>query len=64
MPALADSCTVLLPAGKGLLRTAAVIHRDPAKAAILEELRAIDIPLHGAMQAAHTQARTQIVAGV
>jgi serine phosphatase RsbU (regulator of sigma subunit) len=41
-----------------------VVHRDPAKAAILEELRAIDIPLHGAMQAAHTQARTQIVAGV
>jgi serine phosphatase RsbU (regulator of sigma subunit) len=42
-----------------------VVHRDPAKAAILEELRAIDIPPYGPLlQATLTQAAIQLVTDV
>ncbi|MCW2929820.1 MAG: putative sensor protein, partial [Actinomycetia bacterium] len=64
VPILADSCAVLLLTDQGLLRAAAVVHRDPDKAAILEELRAIDIPPDGPLQAALTQASTQLVPDV
>jgi PAS domain S-box-containing protein len=61
VPALADSCLVLQPTAQGMLRAASVVHRDPAKAAILQELRAIDMPNGPLLQAALTQATTQIV---
>jgi PAS domain S-box-containing protein len=64
VPALADSCVVLLPTDQGMLRAAHVVHRDPAKAAILEELQAIDIPYDGPLQAALAQATTQLVPDV
>jgi serine phosphatase RsbU (regulator of sigma subunit) len=65
VPALADSCVALLPADGGVLRAAQLVHRDPARAAILEELRAIDIPADGPpLQAALTQATTQLVTDV
>jgi PAS domain S-box-containing protein len=65
VPTMADSCTVLLPADQGMLRAAAVAHRDPARAVILQELRAIDIPPNGPLlQAALTQASTQLVTDV
>jgi PAS domain S-box-containing protein len=65
VPALADSCAVLLLTDQGTLRAASVVHRDPAKAAILEGLRAIDIPSDGPLlQATLTQATTQIIADV
>jgi PAS domain S-box-containing protein len=61
VPAMADSCALFLLTDQGMLRTELVIHRDPAKTAILEELRAIDIPPDGPLQAALTQAATQLV---
>jgi serine/threonine-protein kinase RsbW len=64
VPILADSCAVLLLTDQGLLRAAAVVHRDPDKAAILEELRAIDILPDGPLRAALTQASTQLVPDV
>ena len=35
VPTLADSCAMLLLTDQGMLRAASVVHRDPAKAAIL-----------------------------
>ena len=65
VPTLADSCAILLPTDQGVLRAVAVVHRDPAKAAILQDLRAIDIPPGGApLHAALTQASTQLVTSV
>jgi serine/threonine-protein kinase RsbW len=65
VPALADSCTVLLLTDQGMLRAASVVHRDPAKAAILEELRAIDISPDGPLlKATLTQATTQLITDV
>ena len=64
VPAIADFAAVLLPADQGVLRAASVVHRDPAKTAILEELRAIDIVPDGPLQAALTQAAAQFVTGV
>ena len=63
VPALADSCAVLMLTDQGTLRAAELVHRDPAKAAILEELRAVDgIPSDGPLlRAALTQASTQLV---
>jgi len=62
VPTLADSCAVLELTEEGVLRATSVVHRDPAKAAILEELRAIDIPSDGPlMQATLTQATTQVI---
>jgi PAS domain S-box-containing protein len=65
VPALADSSAVLRLTEQGSLRVAQLVHRDPAKAAILEGLRSIDIPPDGPMlKAALTQATTQIVTDV
>jgi PAS domain S-box-containing protein len=65
VPTLADSCVALLLTGQGMLRADTVVHRDPAKAAILEDLRAIDIPPENPLlQAALTQASTQLVPDV
>jgi PAS domain S-box-containing protein len=65
VPALADSCAVLPLTAEGMLRAASVVHRDPAKAAILAELRAIDIPLDGPLlQVPLTQATTRLVTDV
>jgi PAS domain S-box-containing protein len=65
VPTLADSCVTLLLTDQGMLRAATVIHRDPAKAAILQDLRAIGIPPDGPLlQAALTQASTQLVTDV
>jgi serine/threonine-protein kinase RsbW len=65
VPTLADSSAVLLLTEQGSLRAASVIHRDPAKAAILQGLRSIDIPTDGPLlQAALTQSATQIVTDV
>lgn len=62
VPTLADSCAVLQLTEEGVLRATSVVHRDPAKAAILEELRAIDIPSDGPlMQVTLTQATTQVI---
>jgi serine phosphatase RsbU (regulator of sigma subunit) len=62
VPALADSCTMLLLTPQGMLRTESVIHRNPAKQAILEELRAIDLPPDGTpLQAALTRGTPQLV---
>ena len=61
VPTLADSCALLPLTDKGMLRADMVVHRDPAKAAILEGLRAIDIPPDvPLLQAALTQATTQL----
>jgi PAS domain S-box-containing protein len=65
VPAIADSCTLLLPTEKGMLRADSVIHRDPVKAAILEELRAIDVPSDGPLlRATLTQAAIQLITDV
>jgi PAS domain S-box-containing protein len=65
VPALADSCVVLLLTAQGMLRADSVAHRDPARTAILEELRAIDIPPDGSpLREALTQATTQLVTDV
>ncbi|HEY6790723.1 MAG TPA: SpoIIE family protein phosphatase, partial [Trebonia sp.] len=65
VPTLADSCVVLPLTDQGVLRATSVVHRDPAKAAILEELRAIDIPPDSpVLQAAVTQATSQLVTDV
>jgi PAS domain S-box-containing protein len=65
VPTLADSCAILLPTGQGMLRATAVVHRDPAKAAILEELRDIDIPPDGPLlHAVLTQGSTQLATEV
>ena len=65
VPTLADSCAVLLPTAQGMLRAASVVHRDPAKAAILEELRSIDIPPDGPLlHAVLTQGSTQLATDV
>jgi PAS domain S-box-containing protein len=65
VPTLADSSTVLLLTEQGSLRAASVTHRDPAKAAILQELRSIDIPSDGPLlRATLTQSATQIVTDV
>ncbi|MCW2929822.1 MAG: putative sensor protein [Actinomycetia bacterium] len=65
VPALADSCAVLPLTAEGMLRAASVVHRDPAKAAILDELRAIDIPPDGPLlQVPLTQATTRLVTDV
>ena len=47
VPTLADSSAILLLTARGTLRAASVTHRNPAKAAILEGLRSIDIPCDG-----------------
>ena len=65
VPTLADSCTALLLTDRGMLRASSVVHRDPAKAAILRDLRAVDIPpgsppLHAAL----TQTAIQLVTDV
>ena len=65
MPTLADFCTMLLLTDQGSLRAASVVHRDPAKAATLEELRAIDIPPDSPLlQVTLTQATTQLVTDI
>ncbi|HEX3964555.1 MAG TPA: SpoIIE family protein phosphatase [Trebonia sp.] len=65
VPILADSSTVLLVTSQGSLRAASVIHRDPAKAAILEGLRSIDIPSDGPLlRRVLTEASIQIVTDV
>jgi PAS domain S-box-containing protein len=65
VPTLADACVVLPLTDQGVLRATTVIHRDPAKAAILQELRAIDIhPDNPVLRATITQAATQLVTDV
>ncbi|HEX3963780.1 MAG TPA: SpoIIE family protein phosphatase [Trebonia sp.] len=65
VPTLADSCALLLPTAQGMQRAASVVHRDPAKAAILEDLRAIDIPPDGPLlRAVLTQGSTQLATDV
>ena len=65
VPTLADSCAVLLLTPQGMLRAASIVHRDPARAAILDELRSIDIPSDGpTMKAVLTQASTELVTDV
>ena len=65
VPTLADSCVVLLPADQGKLRAALVGHRDPVRAAILEQLRDVDIPAEGPLlHAVLTQASTQVATDV
>ncbi|MCW2929670.1 MAG: domain S-box-containing protein [Actinomycetia bacterium] len=65
VPTLADSCALLLPTAQGMLRAASVVHRDPAKAAILEDLRAIDIPPDGRLlHAVLTQGSIQLATDV
>ena len=62
VPTLADSCTVLPLTGQGTLRATSAVHRDPARAVILQDLRAIGIPPDGAaLQAVLAQATTQLV---
>jgi PAS domain S-box-containing protein len=67
VPALADCCAVLLLTVNGTLRATSVVHRDPARAAILDELRAIDLPpdgplLHPVISHAATQLVTDVAA--
>jgi PAS domain S-box-containing protein len=65
VPTLADSSVILPLTERGSLRAASVTHRDPAKAAILEGLRSIDIPSDGPLlQAVLTEASIQIVTDV
>ncbi|HEX3955203.1 MAG TPA: SpoIIE family protein phosphatase [Trebonia sp.] len=65
VPTLADCSMTLLLTDQGLLRAAAVVHRDPAKAAILQGLRAIDVPADGPLvQVTLTQAAAQLVTDV
>ena len=66
VPALADLCVVFVPAGQGILRAGSVVHRDPAGAAILQELRGVDLPAAGPLigQMAFTEAATQLVPDV
>ncbi|HEY6787263.1 MAG TPA: SpoIIE family protein phosphatase [Trebonia sp.] len=64
VPTLADCCMTLLLTDQGL-RAAAVVHRDPARAAILQGLRAVDVPPDGPLvQVTLTQAATQLVTDV
>jgi PAS domain S-box-containing protein len=65
VPTLADCCVVLPLTTQGGLRATSVVHRDPAKAAILEQLRAIDIPPDSPLlQAALTQSATRLVTDI
>ncbi|MCW2935503.1 MAG: putative sensor protein [Actinomycetia bacterium] len=65
VPTVADCCVVLPLTAQRVLRVAAMVHRNPAKAAILEELRAIDVLPDGPLlQAALTQASTQLVTDI
>ena len=66
VPTLSDHCVVFLPDGQGMLRAASVADRDPARAAILEGLRQIELPPAGPLspQAAFTQAAIQLVPDV
>jgi PAS domain S-box-containing protein len=65
VPTLADCCAVLPLTARGVLRATSVVHRDPARAAILEELRAIDIPPDSPLlQATLTQSATQLVTDI
>jgi len=65
VPALADCYAVLLLTDRGVLRAAQVVHRNPAKAAILEDLEGVDIPADGPLvQAALTRATTQLITDV
>ena len=65
VPTVADSSAVLLLTEQGSLRAAAVTHRDPAKAAILQGLRSVDISSDSPLlNAALTQSVTQIVTDV
>ncbi len=63
VPALADLCVVFLPTAHGMLRAASVVHRDPARAAVLEGLREVEIPPAGPLipQVAFAQAATRLV---
>ncbi|MCW2935386.1 MAG: putative sensor protein [Actinomycetia bacterium] len=65
VPTLADSYTALLLTDRGRLRATSVVHRDPARTAILQELRAVDIPPDSPpLHAALTRAATQLVTDV
>ncbi len=66
VPALSDYCVIFLPTAEGMLRAASVVHQDPARTAILEGLRKIDIPPGGPLivQVAFTEATTQLVPDV
>lgn len=63
VPTLADCCVVFLPTAEGTLRAASLIHRDPAQAAVLTDLRDIHIPPTGPLviQMAFASATTQLV---
>jgi PAS domain S-box-containing protein len=62
---LADCCTGLVLTDQGMLRADSVVHRDPARAASLQDLRAIDIPPDSPpLHAALTQNATQLVTDV
>ncbi len=65
VPTLADSCTAFMLTAQGTLRATSVVHRDPARAAILEGLQPLDIPSDSpVLHAALTRASTQIVPDV
>jgi PAS domain S-box-containing protein len=65
VPTLADCCTALVLTDQGMLRADSVVHRDPARAASLQDLRAIDIPPDSPpLHAALTQNATQLVTDV
>jgi len=65
VPALADSCVLIQLTGQGALRVTDIIHRDPARAAILDGLRGIDIPPGGPpLRDALSRATAQLVTDV
>jgi len=62
VPSVADCCAVLLMTATGTLRAVSVVHRDPAKTAILDGLRPLDIPADGPlMRATLTRGATHLV---
>jgi phosphoserine phosphatase RsbU/P len=62
---VAQRCAVLPLTAQGVLRATSVVHRDPAKAAILEKLGAIDIPPDSPpLQAALAESATRLVTDI
>lgn len=65
VPGLADHCVVFVPTADDTLYAASLAHRDPARAAVLEEFRNLKIPTTGPMvtQVAYTTGTSQVLRG-
>ena len=66
VPSLADYGVVFLPDASGHLRAAALAHRDPARAAVLDRLRELPLPAAGPLTVsmAYSSGQTQLMRDV